>query len=144
MASGTRRAAALAAESSTFVTDFGTFGTRGGARWAADVEEGAKREAALDEEVYDARAAHAAEERRALPEGDYYRQFYQDALTAHARAVNPTFGAEPSPRRRRATETDVGVGEVRAVRRSATGDVVKRHRDIHEMLGLAAPTASSY
>ncbi|KAH8071113.1 hypothetical protein JL721_4544 [Aureococcus anophagefferens] len=98
------------------------------------------QQASHDEELRAAEAARSELEAKSVknPEDEYYANFYQSQLLSHQRLVDPTNQtAAPTPtngaRRRRPEENVDGLC---AVRRSVHGDVVKRHRDISDMLGL--------
>ena len=66
---------------------------------------------------------------------DYYKKFYTEQLLNHRRKVDPTRvdSAEQTTR----NLSDHHETELISVRRSQRGEVVKKHRDVSALLGLA-------
>jgi len=71
---------------------------------------------------------------------DYYKRFYTENLLNHQRRVDPTFQGRGDPhsleQTTRNTE-DHHETQLISVRRSQRGEVVKKHRDVAALLGLA-------
>ncbi len=71
---------------------------------------------------------------------DYYKKFYTENLLNHQRKVDPTFQGRGDPHSAEQTTrnlSDHHETELISVRRSQRGEVVKKHRDVSALLGLA-------
>jgi hypothetical protein len=111
------------------------------AQWAAALE---RLQTEHKREIDDLNEAHATQLRERPKSSDsaedYYKKFYTENLLAHQRRVDPTFQGRGDPHSAEQTTrnlSDHHETELISVRRSQRGEVVKKHRDVSALLGLA-------
>jgi hypothetical protein len=105
-------------------------------QWAAALE---RLQSEHKREVDDLNERHATQLKNRPKSSDsaedYYKKFYTEQLLNHQRKVDPTRvdSAEQATR----NLSDHSETELISVRRSQRGEVVKKHRDVSALLGLA-------
>ena len=110
-------------------------------QWAAALE---RLQSEHKKEIDDLNEAHARQlkdrPKSSDSAEDYYKKFYTEQLLNHQRKVDPTFQGRGDPHSAETTTrnlSDHHETELISVRRSQRGEVVKKHRDVSALLGLA-------